>query len=67
MHRQDELNMMFEAIDDEGRDVVLDILTGEYERVQASRRTRLRLVRCTHSAPNIAHKPVDPAPISGAG
>lgn len=66
MHRKDKLNMMFEAIDDEGKDVVLDILTGEYERVRASRRARLRLVSCTHPAPNVPHQPLNPTSISRA-
>lgn len=64
MHRKDKLNMMFEAIDDEGKDVVLDILTGEYERVRESRRARLRLVSSTHPAPNIPHQSVNPVSIS---
>lgn len=67
MRQQDELNRMFEAIDDEGRDIVLDILAGEFERVQASRRARLRLVHCTHSVPNVPHHPIDSAAIEGAG
>lgn len=66
MQRKDKLNMMFEAIDDEGKDVVLDILTGEYERVRASRRARLRLVSFTHPTPNIPNQPINSTPISRA-
>lgn len=67
MTPRDRWNRMFDAIDDEGRGVVLDMLAGEYERVQASRRARLRLVDCSHTVANIPHQPVNPVSISGAG
>lgn len=40
----ERLVAMFTALDDEGQDVVLDILAGEYERVQRTRRPALRAV-----------------------
>jgi hypothetical protein len=48
---------MFAAIDEEGRDVVLDILAGEYERVQAARRPVLRVIQ---GGPPTASRPTRP-------
>lgn len=63
MHRQDELNMMFEAIDEEGREFVIEVLQGEFKRVCKLRRSRLRLIDCTQLASNSLHNQVNALPV----
>jgi hypothetical protein len=66
MHRQDELNMMFEAIDDESRRYVLVVLRTEYERANKSRRPRLRLVD-RQALPDVTNNNVNPLSAHGPG
>jgi hypothetical protein len=45
MTRQERFSAMFAAIDAEGKDFIIDMLEGEYERVQKVRRPVLRLIQ----------------------
>lgn len=45
MNQLEQMAQMFAAIDAEGRDFILDMLAGEYERVQKVRCPVLRLIQ----------------------
>jgi len=45
MSRQEQFATMFAAIDTVGQDFILDMLVGEYERVQKVRRPVLHLIQ----------------------
>jgi len=45
MTRQERFSAMFAAIDAEGQDFILDMLEGEYERIQKVRRPVLRVIQ----------------------
>lgn len=65
MTPRERWDFMFDAIDSEGQDVVLDMLTGEYERVRASRRATLRLINCAQATSNISNQPINPVTLTG--
>ena len=44
MQRREEMNRLFDQIDDDGKRYVLAVLRGEVERVRTLSRSRLRLV-----------------------
>jgi hypothetical protein len=44
MSQLEHMVQMFAAIDDDGRSLIIDMLEGEYERVQKERRPTLRLI-----------------------
>lgn len=67
MHRQDDLTMMFEAIDDDSRRYVLAVLRGEYERAMRSPRPRLRLISGSQTLTDLAKNKVNPLAVGGAG
>lgn len=66
MERKQELEMMFDAIDDDGKRYVLAVLRGEFNRAQRSTRPRLRLVRPQVGA-DLGNNQINPLTISGAG
>lgn len=63
MNQLERMSQMFAAIDADGRRYVLAVLQGEYDRMQASRRPVLRLVR---SSPDAACRLPTPAARGGA-
>lgn len=64
MHRQDELNMMFEAIDEDGKNYILALTRNEYEQVVKLRRPTLRLVNRGQAIPDLAKSSVNSLPLS---
>jgi len=66
MNSGNEFNMMFNAIDDDGRRFVLAVLREEFERTRNLSRPRLRLVRAADSASNLSENEVNPLPVGGA-
>jgi hypothetical protein len=67
MRRHDDLNMMFQAIDDDSRRYVLAVLRGEYERAMKSPRPRLRLISGSQTLTDLAKNQVNPLTVGGAG
>ena len=67
MNGGNEFNMMFNAIDDDGRRFVLAVLREEFERTRNLSGPRLRLVWRTDPAPNLSENEVNPLPVGGAG
>ncbi len=65
MEPRKELNMMFDAIDEDSRRYVLAVLRNEFDRAQKSSRPRLRLVH--QAAPDLSNHKVDPLSVGGAG
>lgn len=64
MERRQEFEMMFDAIDDDGKRYVLAVLRGEFRRAQKSTRPRLRLV--PKGASDLPDNQVNPLPVSRA-
>jgi hypothetical protein len=65
MERKQELEMMFDAIDEDGKRFVLAILQGEFDRARRSTRPRLRLVPKAGS--DLSNHQVNTLPVGGAG
>lgn len=67
MQRRDEMNRLFDQIDDDGKRYVLAVLRGEVERVHALSSARLHLVRSVDIVPGLSNGQVDPKPVSRTG
>lgn len=67
MQPRDWWNKMFGELDDEGQQFVIVVLQGEYDRVRASRRARLRLIDCAQLPTNLSNNQVKPLAVSGTG
>lgn len=65
MHRKNDLDAMFEAIDEEGRGFVMAVLRGEFERVRSLPRARLRVIDCQVRS-DLPKDQIDPVPINGS-
>lgn len=65
MERKQELDMMFDAIDEDGKRYVLAVLRGEFDRARKSARPRLRLV--AKPGPDLSNNQVNPLSVGGAG
>jgi hypothetical protein len=65
MERKQELEMMFDAIDEDGKRFVLAVLRGEFKRTQKLSRPRLRLV--SKASSDLVNHQVNPLSVSGAG
>lgn len=62
MNQLERMSQMFAAIDADGRRYLMAVLQGEYDRMQASRRPVLRLVK---SSPDAACRLPTPATSGG--
>lgn len=67
MQRRDEMNRLFDQIDDDGKRYVLAVLRGEVERVRTLSRTRLRLIGSVNVVPSLSDGQVNPQSISRTG
>lgn len=67
MQRRDEMNKMFDQIDDDGKRYVLAVLRGEVERVLSASRPRLRLVDSIDVVPSLPNGQVNPQTVSRTG
>lgn len=67
MRYKEELNMMFDEINDDRQRYVLAVLRGEFERERRLARPRLRLVDCSNPVSDLIDNKVNPLPVFGAG
>ena len=67
MQRREEMNRLFDQIDDDGKRYVLAVLRGEVERVRALSRTRLRLVDSGDIVSGLPNGQFNPQSVSRTG